>query len=189
NGRQESQSKIRHITTAATAISGKEGPSNLFRLKRYQWERQAQRIARRLEQRQRPPARPILSRLVFWPSTAPAQSSARPNTASSARGKRSSKASLVQRATLLLDRLCPRLRLGTRLVWRPWHRLKHRTAAWLLCQLMPVSFSGLLTLSSRAASPSRGATSARQRGKPASRAKRWLVLIVRHVCRKMIAHW
>jgi len=48
----------------------------------------------------------------------------------------------VERLALLLDRLPGRL--GTRLVWRPWHRAKHRLIAWSLSRLTPLLLSALL---------------------------------------------
>jgi len=147
---------------------------------------QLDRIVKRLERRHLPPSRLMLSRLLFWRSTAPVKNSARPNTASWDRGARSSNRSLLEKAAMALDRFSPGLRLGTRLVWRPWHRIKHRIAAWLLSRLTPVSFNALLALSSRGSNQSPGVTSATRLGRLEPRAKYWFVLIVRRLCRKMI---
>jgi len=174
---------------------------NFFRRRRLSlWTRspqqrrqsQLERILTKLEQRQRPPSPPILSRLICWRSTAPESSSRSLSTAKLARSLQSSRRGLgrLERTALLLDRLCP-LQPGTRLLWRPCSRLKHRIAAWLLCQLTPVLLDGLLTRCSIGVKPSRAVSLAMLPRQPlrdwikALPLRRWHVLIVRHLCRKM----
>lgn len=87
----------------------------------------------------------------------------------------------------MLDKLSLGLRLGTRLLWRPSQRLKHRLTAWLLKQLTPVLFSELLAQFSRVSKPSPAARSTPRRAKLTPRAKWWLAWIAQRVFRRMIA--
>ena len=91
----------------------------------------------------------------------------------------------MARAARLADRLTPGLSLGSRLLWRPWQRLKRRMLAWLMSLLIPVLFSALLPLASRAASPSRAVTSPTRPATLAPPLRRLLGWIARLAFRKM----
>lgn len=150
------------------------------------WQTKLQTIALQLQQRQRrPQSPPILKRRRSWPVT-PTKKRLHPlSTGKSARSLAGSK-SLLEKTALLLNRLAPGHSLGTRLLWQPWHRAKHRVIAWSLLKLTTV-FASALPLPSLAA-PMRG-QSASSNAKPKQRALRVTPLISfvgRLVCRWLI---
>lgn len=158
------------------------------RLSGWLWQRKLRAIARRLEQRQQALSRLTQPRPPFWPGTAPGKGSVPRNTASLAPGRRRFNAcgrGRVERLALLLDRLSLGLALGTRLVWRPWHRLRHRLTAWLLSLLIPVLFDVLLRTFSRRRTWSPVVTCATKRARQAPTIVRWLVLSLRLLCRQL----
>ena len=162
------------------------GRRDLFRgLSAWLWQRKLSRLAARSLRRQQTPWRRTPKRPNSWPSTAPGKSSPPANTAGWERLRANLTPSFEARVgslAKLLNRCSPRMELGTRLVWYPWHRLKHRMVLFLLSSLIPVSFSGLLAQSSKTSMASRGGLSRGKPGKLEPMIRRWLVLILRQLC-------
>src|SRR5664280_1679602 len=109
------------------------------------WQIRLQKIARTLEQRQRPRSLRMISQRRSWLSTLQGSLSLPRRAGSWAGGDRSSIDSpgSLERLALRLDKLSLGLQAGTRLIWRPWHRAKHRLIAWPLCHVTPALCNAL----------------------------------------------
>lgn len=155
------------------------------------WTLKLNQILTAHETRQPPPSVPILLRLIFWPNTAPGKSSPHRSTGKSP-GWAASSHGWLRSSASRLDQLSPRLRLGTRLLWRPAQKLKHRALGFLLSRLIPVLLNALLSRCCAARTPSRCASSATPRARPVPSSPRtnrtaWLLaLSARQLCRMTI---
>ena len=160
---------------------------NVFRrLSAWLWRRKLASPEARLRQRQLELSRLMSRRLRCFSATQPGKSSAPRSTGSWAPGRASSRIFSVQRVAHLVNRLSLGLDLGTRLVWRPYHRAKHRAIAWLLCQLSPVLLSEQHLPSLSKPMPRRAVGLPAKPGKPERMIKRWVALSLRLLCRRLL---